>query len=695
MTSLPTRTTPVQRLLALFSVTVLVLLGALGTAGIPARAQNPTGVPGSDSPASESPSAPPVEEAGPVEENSGATMLVLDSSGSMNVQDAGGQTRLDAAKDATKSFVNELGGTIPLGLVTYGGTVDEAPENQEEGCRDIHVVSGPKEDVGDSFTGPIDALQAKGYTPIGDSLKKAAEELGGQHGTIVLVSDGIDTCAPPPVCEVAKELHEQGIDLVINTIGFNVDEEARKELSCIADAAGGEYLDADDADSLAAMIKKAAGRAADIYESNVEQIEGSEDISTPTELPRWESGEDFIFRAELDAPPNGGEDSRKDFHAESWSIPVKPGERYVATMYKTLDGAVVKPRSLGMKVFFGDGSEPPTGNHGGEQGSIECTADQDEFHTSIRTDALPSASAFTREMGSEKCPDDEIVLTAMRAMTHKAEEPLDVEILLHRIDPVSNMDELVSGLDSEVEGELHANFEGAEKVRAASWFSDAIELESGNTIETDIVRGEAQVFKVPMKEGQQLAAALKVGEMSDENALKYSSLNLEILNPARERAGDNDYMSALNEGQEVAAHSVIPTAFANRFGQSQANGQGAQANWLEGDYYILVTLDAGTGSEKEDEVFDGKRDTAKYALTTKVLGEPIQGPIYEPVKDKTEAPKDDGGDALKDQSDQAAGADEDKGIGLGMLGYLLAAALGIIALAVIILMVILLRGHRR
>ena len=270
-----------------------------------------------------------------------------------------------------------------------------------------------------------------------------------------------------------------------------------------------------------------------------------------------------------------------------------------------------------------------------------------------------------------------------------------MEILLHRIDPVSNMDELVSGLDSEVEGELHANFEGAEKVRAASWFSDAIELESGNTIETDIVRGEAQVFKVPMKEGQQLAAALKVGEMSDENALKYSSLNLEILNPARERAGDNDYMSALNEGQEVAAHSVIPTAFANRFGQSQANGQGAQANWLEGDYYILVTLDAGTGSEKEDEVFDGKRDTAKYALTTKVLGEPIQGPIYEPVKDKTEAPKEDGGDAVKDQSDQAAGADEDKGIGLGMLGYLLAAALGIIALAVIILMVILLRGRSR
>ena len=265
-----------------------------------------------------------------------------------------------------------------------------------------------------------------------------------------------------------------------------------------------------------------------------------------------------------------------------------------------------------------------------------------------------------------------------------------MEILLHRIDPVSNMDELVSGLDSEVEGELHANFEGAEKVRAASWFGDAIELESGDTIETDIVRGEAQVFKVPMKEGQQLAAALKVGEMSDENALKHSSLNLEILNPARERAGDNDFMSALNEGQEVAAHSVTPTAFANRFGQSQANGQKDQANWLEGDYFILVTLDAGTDSEMGDAVSDSKRDTVKYALTAKVLGEPIQGPLYEAVKDKTEAPESDGDEG---NVDQAAGADEDKGLGLGTLGYFLAAALGIIAVAVIILAVILLRGR--
>ena len=39
----------------------------------------------------------------------------------------------------------------------------------------------------------------------------------------MLVSDGIDTCAPPPVCEVAADLADRGVDIIINTVGFNVD----------------------------------------------------------------------------------------------------------------------------------------------------------------------------------------------------------------------------------------------------------------------------------------------------------------------------------------------------------------------------------------------------------------------------------------------------------------------------------------
>lgn len=70
-------------------------------------------------------------------------MLVLDSSGSMVTPDAGGQSRSDAAKEATNQFIDELAGTLDLGLVTYGGNTGETPEDYEAGCQDITVVRGP------------------------------------------------------------------------------------------------------------------------------------------------------------------------------------------------------------------------------------------------------------------------------------------------------------------------------------------------------------------------------------------------------------------------------------------------------------------------------------------------------------------------------------------------------------------------
>jgi len=45
-------------------------------------------------------------------------MVVLDSSGSMINDDAGGQSRIDAAKDAARAFIDEVSTTADLGLVT-------------------------------------------------------------------------------------------------------------------------------------------------------------------------------------------------------------------------------------------------------------------------------------------------------------------------------------------------------------------------------------------------------------------------------------------------------------------------------------------------------------------------------------------------------------------------------------------------
>ena len=194
--------------------------------------------------------------------------LVLDASWSMSEEDVDGGTRMDAAKQASHDLVNSLPEQANLGLLAYGMRESNAPDNREKGCQDIETLVPVGALDKDLLNSKIDEMTPKGYTPVGNSLKAAAKELGDSgERTIILVSDGIDTCAPPPVCEVAKELAGDGFDLTIHTVGFKTDEEARKELECVAEAGGGEFMEADDAGSLAESLKFLAQRDAETYQT--------------------------------------------------------------------------------------------------------------------------------------------------------------------------------------------------------------------------------------------------------------------------------------------------------------------------------------------------------------------------------------------------------------------------------------------
>ena len=78
-----------------------------------------------------------------------------------------------------------------------------------------------------------------------------AKEPGAR--TIVLVSDGKETCAGDP-CAAAKALAAADASLVIHTIGFNVDAAARFQLQCMARVARGTYSDATGAADLGARL---------------------------------------------------------------------------------------------------------------------------------------------------------------------------------------------------------------------------------------------------------------------------------------------------------------------------------------------------------------------------------------------------------------------------------------------------------
>lgn len=51
-------------------------------------------------------------------------------------------TTLGAAKDATVNVLKELGNDTEVGLVAYGATECNAPDNRTKGCEDVEVLAG-------------------------------------------------------------------------------------------------------------------------------------------------------------------------------------------------------------------------------------------------------------------------------------------------------------------------------------------------------------------------------------------------------------------------------------------------------------------------------------------------------------------------------------------------------------------------
>lgn len=182
------------------------------------------------------------------------TVLILDGSGSMNQNDAPGP-RMDAAKAAAHELVTAFPDDAIIGLNTYGTATGSAPSDKTASCQDVTtlVPLGPLERAG--MDTAIDGIAPSGYTPISLALQSAAKQLPADDSAraIVLVSDGEETCDIPP-CDTASQLKEERPGLTISTVGFKVDGPAADQLRCIADVAGGLFVQAANAKQLAARL---------------------------------------------------------------------------------------------------------------------------------------------------------------------------------------------------------------------------------------------------------------------------------------------------------------------------------------------------------------------------------------------------------------------------------------------------------
>jgi hypothetical protein len=227
-------------------------------------------------------------------------LLVLDASGSMNRVE-NGQTLLETAQDALRQIVLQLPADAQVGLRVYGHRTSN--EDPVAGCVDTELVVpvGPVDR--EPMLEAIGSFSASGFTPIGLSLQEAAQDLdavGG--GTIILVSDGVDTCAPPDPCEVAEQLARQGFVTTIHTVGFRLDgQAAADQLQCIAEAGRGSFTRVDE---VGALVGDLTGIVTDTLEGRfVPRIDGALAMELAPVL-RFESPNDPTWPA-LDAWAEG------------------------------------------------------------------------------------------------------------------------------------------------------------------------------------------------------------------------------------------------------------------------------------------------------------------------------------------------------------------------------------------------------
>lgn len=222
-----------------------------------------------------------------------AIELILDSSGSMSAQ-VSGEKKMDVAKEVMTSFLNTIPEDVLVGLRVYGHKGSNSEADKALSCANSELIYPIQSPDKAKFASAIDSFDANGWTPIADSLEQAAADLqelnlDNSVQVVYLVSDGQDTCGGDPAATV-QALKDQGIEAVINVVGFAVDDTSRAQLQAIANISGGKYFDAQTASQLRNVFDKSIEeiRAEAQYQLCVKREEQQYRLANTREFQQYE-----------------------------------------------------------------------------------------------------------------------------------------------------------------------------------------------------------------------------------------------------------------------------------------------------------------------------------------------------------------------------------------------------------------------
>ncbi|WP_169814733.1 vWA domain-containing protein [Nocardia crassostreae] len=531
-------------------------------------------------------------------------MLVLDGSGSMLAEDPGGGTKMDAAKSAVRTFVAGAPGESKVGLTVYGtGTGSSEAEKvagcgvRGAGCGDVSVLQQAETLDRGALTSAVEGVTPRGFTPIGTALRTAAEALPKEGArSIVLVSDGEDTCAPPDPCEVARELKAEGTELVVHAIGFGVDEQSRVQLTCLAQATGGTYTDAADGKTLEQVLPRISAAALRNYEATGTPISGTANY--------------------VDAPvvtePGQYLDTIGQEEKRFYGVDVPAG----ATAYFTAALSFPRRNDVGILKDLNRLELRAYGKNG-----EDCNKYESEFVTrSSDGEALTATLVFAgaaETSGPPGCSGGgRYYFTAQWAQASDgALERMPMELVIG-IEPAlagSGGPEEVGALP-----EYTTPTTPAVPVVGGGSFTVAAAL-PGSGVYTDALQyGELVFYKVKLDWGQALAYRVHYDAIGRSGLEAIANVDTAIYSPLLDEVESDTHAYTGNELVLPAskALSTYPIRYHNRDGDVYEARDQALAGW----YYIAVKL--GLPREESDV------PPVPIRLELQVVGEPEPGPVY-------------------------------------------------------------------
>lgn len=226
--------------------------------------------------------------------NERAVEIVVDASRSMWGQ-IDGRAKMEIATEILHDAASSLPDELHLALRAYGN----ASAADANDCMDSALLVP----FGAANRAPIHAaiaeLRPRGQTPIAYALRKAAADFAAfdSERTLVLVTDGIESCGGDPVA-AARQLRDLGI--AIHVIGFglgNGAEEDTASLQTIAYASGGSFFTANSADELRGALEATVGTAYRVLREGEVVAAGMLGSTRPMFLPRGD------YRIEFDSVP--------------------------------------------------------------------------------------------------------------------------------------------------------------------------------------------------------------------------------------------------------------------------------------------------------------------------------------------------------------------------------------------------------